>query len=452
MQLSLLVAVVAALVCAQQAPGTPSPAALAHTAWVLVGGGLVVLLAAGSARVVATALMSDSARRPLWRRRFTRLQQLHVGLWLFYVVGALTLCDWPRIVRYNWGLGHAILLKDVLILAPVWLPLVGSWAAFFDVRRAEQECGPSGASPPGTRWQFVWLHARHHLGLCLLPVLALLAGQDVLALLTPAWEENPVAWGGHAALLLAIALAFPWLLSHIWHTAPLPDSDLRQRLVRLTGTMGIRCRDFRIWQTNGQVLNAAVAGLFPAARYVFLTDGLLTFLQDDELEAVVAHELGHARRRHLWLRLALVGLPLWVLIQVRAWSPAWASACSGWLAARFSDSPVSLHLVVAGLVCALMATALGRYSRLLEHDADLCVWEAGHGATFVTAISRLSDLCHERRHRATWLHPSTAARIALLQRVLYDPDTARAYRRRVSGVNLLLLAAWLLTPLGMTLL
>jgi Zn-dependent protease with chaperone function len=236
------------------------------------------------------------------------------------------------------------------------------------------------------------------------------------------------------------------LLSRIWKTSQLPDSPLRARLVALTQRMGIGCRDFRIWQTDGQYLNAAVAGLLPAARYVFVTDGLLRYLRDDEMEAVIAHELGHVRRRHLWLRLALLGLPLWLVAHVQAWSPPQVETTAAWRAALAASLPVAPHVAVAGLTSAAAVVALGRYSRLLEHDADLCVWETGQGATFLATMDRISYLSHDRRQRATWLHPSTASRMHLLQRALHDPQAAWAFRRRVRVANALLLAAWLLAP------
>jgi hypothetical protein len=99
----------------------------------------------------------------------------------------------------------------------------------------------------------------------------------------------------------------------------------------------------------------------------------------------------------------------------------------------------------------LAVLALGRYSRLLEHDADLCVFDAGQAETFITTMDRLSYLCNDRRQRSTWLHPSTGARIHLLQRALHNPLAARVFRRRVQLVNRLLLIAWILTPLAATL-
>ena len=125
--------------------------------------------------------------------------------------------------------------------------------------------------------------------------------------------SNPAERGSSYLVPLgALTIAFPHLLSRIWKTSTLPDSPLRARLTSLTSRMGVRCRDFKIWQTDRQVLNAAVAGLLPSVRYVFVTDALLLYLRDDEMEAVIAHELGHVRRRHLLLRLLLLGLPLWI--------------------------------------------------------------------------------------------------------------------------------------------
>ena len=107
--------------------------------------------------------------------------------------------------------------------------------------------------------------------------------------------------------------------------------------------MGVRCRDFKIWQTDRQVLNAAVAGLLPSMRYVFVTDALLLYLRDDEMEAVIAHELGHVRRRHLLLRLLLLSLPLWIAANFQAFSPQVTDWVTAWRSGFTGDpgSPVT---------------------------------------------------------------------------------------------------------------
>ena len=456
MQLGLLTALVAAIVISENAPREPVPDATWRLALALACSLTVVLPAAVGSVAVARAIDRDARRRVTWLHSFARFKQAHLIAWLLAVGVTLYGLSWPQVVRYNWGLDRAILIKDLLVLAPIWVTWLLSWAAFYEVdhavyRAAHRDEQPgAGAAVTGftPRAQFVWMHARHYLGLCVLPVLALLACQDVATLVAPDWQQSRGAWLVYLVPLCALIVAFPHLLSRIWNTATLPASPLRVRLSNLTAHMGVRCRDFKIWQTDRQVLNAAIAGLFPSVRYVFVTDALLLYLRDDELEAVVAHELGHIRRRHLLLRLLLLGLPAWIAANMQTFSPQIADLVTRWQVGSVGDAALPGHLVLAGFTFALATFALGRYSRLLEHDADLCVFEVGRAETFIAAIDRLSFLCDDRRQRATWLHPSTAARVQLLQRALGDPQTAREFRARVERVNRLLISAWLAAPLA----
>ncbi len=400
------------------------------------------------AGVIRTAERETQA----WDRWFVRLQQVHLILWLTTVVIAIYLLGWPQVVRYNWQLNDAIVIRDLLVLAPVWLPLLCSWAAFYEVEKAAaRDDGRRHALPRPSRAAYVWLRARHYLGLCLLPVLILLAVQDLLAWWQPAWQEGEYAWLVYLVPLAGVTLVFPQLLSRIWQTTPLPAGPLRGRLEQLATRLRVGVSQFRIWQTDGQLLNAAVTGFLPALRCVFLTDGLLHRLRDDEVEAIVAHELGHVRRRHLWLRLLLLALPIWILGNLQAWAPEVGDHCSRTLVAWCGSETLVNALLVPALTLTYIVLALGRYSRLLEHDADLCVYEDGRAATFCTTLDRLSYLSNDARQRRTWLHPSTISRIHLLQRAMRDPHLADRFRRRVRCYNSLLLAAWLVPPLLLSL-
>ena len=152
-----------------------------------------------------------------------------------------------------------------------------------------------------------------------------------------------------------------------------------------------------------------------------MTDALLLYLRDEEMEAVIAHELGHVRRRHLLLRMLLLGLPLWIIGNFQAFSPQVCELAAAWQSGLASELSPASYLIAACITLGFAVLALGWYSRLLEHDADLCVYDAGQAETFIATIDRLSYLCNERRQRATWLHPSTVARVHLLQRALHDP-------------------------------
>ena len=117
------------------------------------------------------------------------------------------------------------------------------------------------------------------------------------------------------------------------------------------------------------------------------------------------------------------------------------------LSQLFGSEALVNSVVIPALTVAYAVAALGRYSRLLEHDADLSAYEDGHATVFCTTLDRLSYLSNDNRQRRGWLHPSTAARVHLLQQCLRDPSTARRFRRRVDRINTLIIAIWIATPI-----
>jgi STE24 endopeptidase len=455
MQLSLLVALVAALAISENAPHELVTAAALRSYLALGGCAVLVLLTAAGSRAVTRAIERDQDHRLTWLRAASRLKQIHVLAWLSFAGTTLFVLQWTQLVRYNWGLDQIVLLKDVIILMPIWLPLLLSWVVFYDMDRAVHGALTNGLpddageaeTPFASRPAYVWLHARHYLGLSFLPALFLLTCQDVAFRLAPQWQDTPAAWIVCLVPLAVLTVVFPQLLSRIWKTKPLPAGPLRERLERLCQRMHVRCRDFRIWQTDRQILNAAVAGVIPAWRTVYMTDALLLYLRDEELEAVMAHELGHVSRRHLLLRLLLLGLPLWIIGSFQALASPSTSLPTVWQSISAAEPSATMNMLMAGSLLGIVIMVLGWYSRLLEHDADLCVHDAGYTESFVVTIDRLAYLCHDKRQRATWLHPSIVARVDLLQHAMHDGAVARRFRRRVECVNWLLVIIWLLAPL-----
>ncbi len=449
MQLGILLAVVATIMISEHAPAQSVESGWAYILLTSVACLGVVAFATGGSWAISRAIRLDVERRQTWLQWFARFQQWHMAVWLAAIGCVIYFLHWPQVVRYNWGLDQTIVLRDLIILGPIWIPLLLSWAAFYEVERAAWQVPPEASSDRATgsrRGEFVWLRARHYLGLCLLPILVLLAFQDLATLLLPGWKDSPYGWVLYLVPLVLVTLFFPQLLSRIWQTASLPAGGLRTRLDRLSRRFGVGTRDFKIWCTRGQLFNAAVAGMLPSLRYVLITDALLSVLRDEEVEAVVAHELGHVRRRHLWFRMLLLALPVWIMGIVQVQAPEFSDYCSEWLNLHVGNSMLLNSLLIPALAVSYAVIALGYYSRALEHDADLSVYEDGQGAVFCITLDRLSCLSSDRRHQRSWLHPSTAARIHLLQRAMVDPQVAHRYRQRVNRFNYLLLAAWILTP------
>ncbi len=459
MQLSLILAVLSALALADHTSGGPVPNATARLLWALGGIGLVTGYAAAASGLVVRRLRFDWPDHRSVLRSFQRLRNVHAILWLGTVVGIAYGLQWGQLVRCNWNLEGAFLIDEVLILSPVLLPLIFSWAAFYQVDRVLhlQHSGDSALVGHCTnRLSYLLFHARHNLAILMVPLLGLLAVQDGLELLAPEMTNNNVVL---LVAMTAILLLFPVFLRYAWKTQPLPAGPLRERLESAAQGAGLRVREILVWHTDGMIVNAAVAGFVRPWRYVFLSDGLLERLDDREIEAVFAHEMGHVRLYHLPLRVLALIAPLSLYLLIAQAFPEAAA----WLRAEYLDLgtllPGPKELLLPGALILYMVFVFGRYCRRLEYQADLFACfganddpEAPMVDTFISALEKLALTSTSGRMARNWQHASIAKRVDFLKSLRLAPNRKLRFHQEVHllgsmviGVVLSPLVYWLLT-------
>jgi Zn-dependent protease with chaperone function len=417
MQLAVLVAVVCALVQGEAAG--PVGGSMWRTALAVAGVLAAPLVAALGSLGIVRRLGREPALGPAdCQRIWSRIESAFIGLWLIVVAATMLLLKWPRVVRIDLNLGEWPLLDDLVTLVPVIAPLLLLWTISHGLQRTV------GVSTPRLL-SFLWLNVRHHLGLVLVPVLLVLAYQEILLWLWPAAEAN--GWLGwlHVPLVAAMLALAPLALAKIWRTSALPPGELRDRLAALFQRERVAIRRTLVWHTHGSLANAAIAGLVPGLRYVFLSDALLARLSPDEVVAVVRHELGHIHGRHMLLRMLVFALPLaaWLALAGVAWPQSLPFA-------MFAPAGLLLYAVFV----------VGGYSRWLEHEADLaaCMTRSGQierAAAECFARALVKVIGRGRGSRWThWLHPPVGERLALLALAIADPTAAVRFRRRLSRI------------------
>ena len=152
MHFILIAAVLTLVAAAQSAPSEP----LGHPGLrVLVVAGSclgLTLLALGASHRTVTLMQRRPQSALETLRRFSRLKTLHLGLVLVNVLLLVAGLQWPQVVNGDLGLAGAVLVDDVLVLAPLVLPLMLAWGAYYDVDRALETMGrghpgPARASP-----------------------------------------------------------------------------------------------------------------------------------------------------------------------------------------------------------------------------------------------------------------------------------------------------------------
>jgi Zn-dependent protease with chaperone function len=214
-----------------------------------------------------------------------------------------------------------------------------------------------------------------------------------LALLLPALLLVAVnlstAFGGPPAVRL-VALLLSWLLLlagapllavRLMPTRPL-EEPTRGRLEELLRHGGVRVRGIRVLDTRAQkVANALILGPLPRLRYIVVTDHLLQSLEPDEVDAIVAHEMGHAREHHLLVKLG-------VLLAV-----AGALVGALVLGGRLLADADPVVLVLAGPLLLLVSVLLvqGGLGLLLERRADEYAARLVGADAVVRALDRLAE-------------------------------------------------------------
>ncbi|MDE2847510.1 MAG: M48 family metallopeptidase [Gemmatimonadota bacterium] len=103
----------------------------------------------------------------------------------------------------------------------------------------------------------------------------------------------------------------PYIIRLLFRGNELKGERMDRAVKHLISVTGMDIRVEKIYAIKGKTANAVVSGLFRKAQYIFFTDKLLKRTAEGEIMAILAHELAHARHRHM-PRMFLI-LLLWTL-------------------------------------------------------------------------------------------------------------------------------------------
>lgn len=203
----------------------------------------------------------------------------------------------------------------------------------------------------------------------------------------------------------------------------LQESPLRQRILNLCGKVGVNVEGIYVFDLskNTKKANAAFTGIGKSKR-ILLGDTLVANFTDDEIETVVAHELGHYSMSHVW-RMMLLGtinsfLGLYLTALLYQKSLAWFGFAS-------IDTIAALALLTLwlGVYSLVTGPITNMISRSHERAADRFALETtGKKEAFQNALVKLAsiNLADPEPHRLVEFffhsHPSIAKRIAAAER------------------------------------
>src|SRR5271169_1803861 len=238
------------------------------------------------------------------------------------------------------------------------------------------------------------------------------------------WPQHwwMLAWALFMCLFIVLAQLAPVILFPIFYKfEPLDNEDLRRRLVVLSERAGTRVRGVYRWKLSekSKKANAALTGL-GSTRRIILADTLLDNYSPEEIEAVLAHELGHHVHRHIlksiFVQAAITLLGFWAA----NWALHYAVDRQLFEFVQVSDfANLPLLALVATVLSFLLMPALNAYSRYNERQADRYAFESiASVEPFISSMNKLAQQNLAERTPSRWIevlfhsHPAISKRVA----------------------------------------
>lgn len=236
------------------------------------------------------------------------------------------------------------------------------------------------------------------------------------------------AWGVWMGFNLLALVLYPTLIAPLFNKfEPITDEQLKARVNALMARCGFSAQGLFVMDGSKRSAhaNAYFTGFGAAKRVVFF-DTLLQQLNADEIDAVLAHELGHYRRRHILKRIVMLFALSLLGFAALGWAASQAWFYSGLGVTPAMDAPndalaLILFLLVVPLFSYFLSPLMAQVSRKHEFEADAFAMEKTRGSDLASALLKLyqdnaSTLTPDPLYaRFYYSHPPASERLARLQ-------------------------------------
>lgn len=336
--------------------------------------------------IIDSTTYAKSVQYTLARSRFGQVQELY-GAGVLLVVLFSGVLPWAFSAVERAIGGSAFAMAAYLFVVGFALSLPGlpfEWYAQF---RLEERFGFNTTTPK--TW---WLDRLKGL------LLAVTLGYPLLVLVLKIVEWTGAmwwlwAWGALMAFQMVMLVLAPVLILPLFNKfTPLPEGSLRERLLHLARRTDFRAQSIQVMDGSkrSRHSNAFFTG-FGRFRKIVLFDTLIQQLSEPELEAVLAHEIGHYKKKHIPKMLIFSALSSLVALYVVA-----VLARQEWFYRAFGFEPgniapaLLLFALLSGVVTFWFSPLAHWWSRRHEYEAD--AYAAGVMAESHSLIGALRKL------------------------------------------------------------
>ncbi len=294
----------------------------------------------------------------------------------------------------------------------------------------------------------------------LLPWFCLSIFSDILGLLPSQplknFLETPTGEISYIALFfVAIAIFGPVLIRKLWRCRPLEPGYARTRIETVCKNTNLKYADILRWELfGGSMITAGVMGLIGQFRYILVTPALLNSLDDDELDAVMLHEIGHVQKNHMlfylfffagfiacnfvffepMIRLLYILEPVYSLFELAGIE-------------KSNAIPIMISLMMIGFFILYFRFVFGLFMRNFERQADLHLYQYKADASpLISTFYKIASYSRQSLEKPNWHHFSIGQRIQFLKQCQLNPWLIKTHhlkvKKLISGYFLIVLVCF----------
>ena len=273
-------------------------------------------------------------------------------------------------------------------------------------------------------------------------------------------EFLQTTWGDTLSFLLLLVLLvlfFPPLVQRLWSCRPI-QGDQRAEIETFCRQQNFSSELLSWPLFEGKAVTAAVMGILPKFRYLLLTPALLAALEKDEIESVLAHEIGHVKHYHLLLYVLLL-FSFSLFAEALSEPLLFCFFRNDWFYKLLFNLELSGEKITFYFIAAMFFILMLLYFRFLfgyfirnfERQADLYVFKAqGNSFPLIRSFEKIAAMSGNIRNKKNWHHFGIGERIDFLLRCEKDRQQIQRHHRKVylSLVVYFILIALLISALN----
>ncbi|MFO7713080.1 M48 family metalloprotease [Desulfosarcina sp.] len=240
--------------------------------------------------------------------------------------------------------------------------------------------------------------------------------------------------------LLAVAVFGPLIIQKFWRCHPLEAGFSRQHIEALCRRANLSYADILYWPIfGGRMITAGVMGLVGRFRYILVTDALLHILRPEEVDAVIAHEVGHVKKQHLlfylfffigYMLIAYATFDLIIYLIIFS-EPIYRFVfTTGISRTTVTTGLLSLAVILNFLV--YFRFIFGYFMRNFERQADAYVYRLFPSAVpLISTFEKIVAVSGHSPDKPNWHHFNIRQRVDFLRRCEADRSWIQRHDRKV---------------------